>query len=53
MTGFWLVKRPKHLKPADLDMYSNIPTDEELECEYEEDPKPQNWFMKAFSFIFA
>lgn len=50
VTGYTLVKRPKWLKPSELDMYSNIPTDEQVA--YEE-PKPTNWFQKAVQFVFT
>ncbi|WRT66027.1 uncharacterized protein IL334_002978 [Kwoniella shivajii] len=48
--GYWLVKRPKHLKVEELDMYSNIPTDEEVS--YEE-PPPKNFGVKVVNFLFT
>ncbi|WWC68293.1 uncharacterized protein I206_102217 [Kwoniella pini CBS 10737] len=48
--GYWLVKRPKHLKIDELDMYSNIPSDEEVT--YEE-PPPKNWGVKVVNFLFT
>nr|XP_018265092.1 uncharacterized protein I303_03275 [Kwoniella dejecticola CBS 10117]OBR87250.1 hypothetical protein I303_03275 [Kwoniella dejecticola CBS 10117] len=48
--GYWLVKRPKHLTIDELDMYSNIPSDEEVS--YEE-PPPKNWGVKVVNFLFT
>ncbi|OCF75472.1 hypothetical protein I204_04328 [Kwoniella mangroviensis CBS 8886] len=48
--GYWIVKRPRHLKIDELDMYSNIPTDEEVS--YEE-PPPKNWGVKVVNFLFT
>ncbi|RSH90207.1 hypothetical protein EHS25_001541 [Saitozyma podzolica] len=48
--GYWLVKRPKHLKPSELDFVSNIPSDEEVS--YEE-PPPKNIFQKIGNWLFT
>lgn len=49
-TGFWVVKRPKWLAPAELDMFSNIPTDEMIA---HEEPKPRNAFIKVVNALFT
>nr|XP_019003876.1 uncharacterized protein I203_03031 [Kwoniella mangroviensis CBS 8507]OCF67337.1 hypothetical protein I203_03031 [Kwoniella mangroviensis CBS 8507] len=48
--GYWIVKRPRHLKIDELDMYSNIPIDEEVS--YEE-PPTKNWGVKVVNFLFT
>ncbi|KAL7423301.1 hypothetical protein Q5752_002602 [Cryptotrichosporon argae] len=48
--GWWIVKRPKHLKPEELDFVSNIPTDEEVS--YDE-PPPKNIFGKIANILFT
>lgn len=48
--GYWLVRRPKWQKPEELDMFSNIPTDEMVA--YEE-PPPKNAFMKLVNALFT
>lgn len=48
--GYWLVKRPKHLKPSELDFVSNIPSDEEV---YYEEPPPKNIFQKIGNWLFT
>ncbi|KAK6907834.1 hypothetical protein I203_101835 [Kwoniella mangroviensis CBS 8507] len=44
------MKRPRHLKIDELDMYSNIPIDEEVS--YEE-PPTKNWGVKVVNFLFT
>ncbi|WWC88222.1 uncharacterized protein L201_003127 [Kwoniella dendrophila CBS 6074] len=48
--GYWLIKKPKHLKIDELDMFSNIPTDEQVS--YEE-PPPKNFGVKIVNFLFT
>lgn len=48
--GYYIVKKPRHLKPEELDMFSNIPTDEEVT--HEETP-PKTWFGKAVNWLFT
>ncbi|ORY21043.1 general amino acid permease 1 [Naematelia encephala] len=49
--GHWLLhKRPKFVKPVDLDMFSNIPSDQDVS--YEE-PPAKNWFHKVVQFLFT
>ncbi|WVO14408.1 hypothetical protein L204_102041 [Cryptococcus depauperatus] len=48
--GYYLIKRPVHLNIHELDMYSNIPSDEEVM--YDE-PPPKNWFMKVVNLLFT
>lgn len=50
IAGFYIVKRPKHLKPEELDMFSNIPTDEMLHTEEE---APKTWWGKVLSWLFT
>ncbi|OCF42838.1 hypothetical protein I317_03315 [Kwoniella heveanensis CBS 569] len=50
LLGYWLVKRPRHLKADELDMFSNIPSDEEVS--YEE-PPPKNFGVKIVNFLFT
>ncbi|WVR05551.1 hypothetical protein IAU60_002570 [Kwoniella sp. DSM 27419] len=50
LLGYWLYKRPKHLRTDELDMFSNIPTDEEVS--YEE-PPPKNVGVKVVNFLFT
>jgi amino acid transporter len=48
--GFIVVKKPKFVKAEDLDLYSNIPSDEEVS--YTE-PVPKTWFGRTVNFIFT
>ncbi|ORY25322.1 amino acid permease/ SLC12A domain-containing protein [Naematelia encephala] len=48
--GFLIIKKPTHLKPIEMDFYSNIPTDEEVS--YEE-PPPKTIFHKIANYIFT
>ncbi|RSH95100.1 hypothetical protein EHS25_000186 [Saitozyma podzolica] len=48
--GFWIVKRPRWLKAHELDMFGNIPKDEDVECD---EPAPKTWFGKVINFLFT
>lgn len=48
--GYILVKKPKYTKVQDLDLFSNVPSDEEVS--YTE-PVPKTWFGRAVNFIFT
>lgn len=50
IAAYALVKRPKWQKPEELDMYSNIPTDEQVA--YEE-PPPKNGLQKVAQILFT
>ena len=50
IAGYNIVKKPKHLKPSELDFVSNIPSDEEVS--YEE-PPPKTVFHKAMNYLFT
>jgi amino acid transporter len=50
VAGFIIVKRPRMLKIDELDMFSNIPSDEDVT--YDE-PPPKNWFVKVVNFLFT
>jgi amino acid transporter len=49
-TGYLVVKKPKWIKAEDLDLHTNIPSDEEVS--YTE-PVPKTWFGRAVNFIFT
>ena len=46
--GYWIIRRPRHLKPSELDFVSNIPSDEEVS--YDE-PPPKNIFHKVCNYL--
>jgi amino acid transporter len=48
--GYYIWKRHPWLQPDELDMFSNIPSDEEVT--HEETP-PETWFGKAVNWIFT
>ena len=47
---WFLHGRKPFTPPSEIDLHSNIPSDEEVTYE---DPKPKNWFLKIVRFLFT